>query len=84
MMATEKAISVQVGSFRNRINAEKLARKLASGGYESRVEMPVRQHDNMFRVKVGRLSSKGEAEALAAKLKAAGYNTKICDGEACE
>lgn len=84
VMATDKAVSVQVGSFRSRINADRLARKLASSGFDSRVEIPVRRHDNMFRVKVGRFSSKGEAQATAVRLKSAGYSTKICDGETCE
>jgi len=84
ILATDKTISVQVGSFKNRRNAEKLARKLTSAGYEGRVEIPVAQHDKLYRVKVGRVSSRLEADALQARLKAAGYATKICDGEVCE
>lgn len=81
MMAA--AFSVQVGSFKNRRNAERLARKLASSGFESRIEIPVKKYDNMYRVKVGRPASRVEAEALEARLKASGYTTKICDGEEC-
>jgi len=84
ILATDKTISIQVGSFKNRRNAEKLARKLSSTGFESRVEIPVAEHDKLYRVKVGRVSSRAEAEALQARLKAAGYATKICDGEVCE
>lgn len=79
VMATGQAISVQVGSFKNRRNAEKIAKKLAASGYESRIEIPVAQGDKIYRVKVGRMSSKSEAEALKARLEAAGYTTKICD-----
>lgn len=79
-MATGQAMSVQVGSFKNRRNAEKLAKKLAASGYESRIEIPVAQGDKIYRVKVGRVSSRPEAEALKARLEAAGYTTKICDG----
>ena len=81
VMATGRMISVQVGSFKNRRNAEKLAQKLAASGYESRIEIPVELHDKLYRVKVGRVSSMSEAEALRSRLKAAGYTTKICDGE---
>jgi cell division septation protein DedD len=84
IMSTGREISVQVGSFRNRKNAEKLARKLASAGFDSRVEIPVKEHDNIYRVKVGRVSSKAQARELASKLKGAGYSTKICDGEVCQ
>jgi tetratricopeptide (TPR) repeat protein len=81
IMATGELFSVQVGSFKNRSNADRLAQKLAAAGYESRVEIPVSPLDKLYRVKVGRISSRGEAEALSARLKAAGYSTKICDGE---
>ena len=83
IMVKEGSISVQVGSFKNRRNAENLAKKLASSGYQSRVEIPVVQGDKIYRVKAGSVSTMAEAEALAARLKAAGYNTKICDGEKC-
>lgn len=83
ILATGRSFSVQVGSFKNRNNSEKLARRLVSQGYEARVEIPVNQLDKLYRVKVGTLGSEAEAERLAARLRSAGYNTKICDGEAC-
>lgn len=74
-------ISVQVGCFKNKRNAERLSQRLVKAGYESFVEIPVTMHDKLYRVKVGRVKSKDEAEALAARLKRAGYNTKICAAE---
>lgn len=84
IMATGASFSVQIGSFKNRRNAENLARRFASAGFESRIEIPVTQGNKFYRVKVGRVSTRAEAEALAARLRASGCNTKICDGETCE
>jgi cell division septation protein DedD len=81
VMATGQALSVQVGSFKNRRNADKLAQKLTASGYDVRIEIPVAAGDKVYRVKVGRVSSRGEAEALKARLEAAGYSTKICESE---
>ncbi len=72
-------ISVQVGSFKNRRNAESLSKKLTGRGYGSYVELPMGSGDKLYRVKVGRLNSKEEADTIAAKLRRDGYNTKICD-----
>lgn len=71
--------SVQVGSFKNRRNADSLSKKLSARGYKSYVELPVASNDRHYRVKVGRFDSKDEAESLAAKLNREGYRTKICD-----
>ncbi len=76
-------LAVQVGSFKNKRNAEGLARKLVSEGYESYVDSPLGSADKLYRVKVGRTKSRDEAEVLAAKLKRAGYNTKICTDNIC-
>jgi cell division septation protein DedD len=84
VMATGRPISVQVGSFKNRRNAENLAKKLAASGYESHIEIPVSAGEKLYRVKAGKASSRPEAQALAARLNADGYATKICDGETCE
>ena len=75
--------SVQVGSFKNRKNAEKLAMKLSREGYRAYVELPVGSGDRLYRVKVGRLNSKEEAESLASNLKSHGYGTKICSDDIC-
>ncbi|MDD5136240.1 MAG: SPOR domain-containing protein, partial [Candidatus Omnitrophica bacterium] len=79
---TEGRISVQIGCFKNRRNADRLSGKLTRIGYESYVELPFASGDNLYRVKVGRLKSKEEAENLAAILKKEGYRTKVCDESA--
>ncbi|MFA5143766.1 MAG: SPOR domain-containing protein [Candidatus Omnitrophota bacterium] len=76
-------ISVQVGCFKNRRNADRLSEKLTNTGYESYVELPLVSKDNLYRVKVGRLKTQEEAESLAARLKREGYRTKVCDETAC-
>lgn len=70
--------SVQVGSFKSKSNASRLASKLSSKRYSARVESPTSKSDNLYRVKVGRIASKEEAERLAVKLKREGYPTRIC------
>lgn len=71
-------ISVQVGSFKNKKNAEKMVRKLSREGFEAYVEIPAGSGDKLYRVKAGRLQSLQSADALESKLKARGYATKIC------
>lgn len=70
-------ISVQVGSFKNKRNAERVADKLSRQGFVSYVEIP-QGSDRLYRVKAGKFQSSRDAEALAVKLKAKGYRTKIC------
>ncbi len=71
-------ITVQVGSFKNKRNAENMSQKLHRLGYESFVEIPTGAGDRLYRVKVGRLNSHQEAETLASRLKKSGYKVKIC------
>ncbi|MDD3905478.1 MAG: SPOR domain-containing protein [Candidatus Omnitrophica bacterium] len=80
----KKDISVQIGSFKNRRNAERLSAKVCAKGYDARVQLPVDAGDNLYRVRVGRLESKSEAEGLSAKLVSEGYRTKICDDSTCQ
>ena len=81
---TKEYISVQVGCFKSKRNAEKLSQKLLKDFYESYVETPSGTGDNLYRVKVGRFKSKEEAEGLASKLKKTGYSTKICTNNICD
>ena len=74
--------SVQVGSFRSKDNAEKLASKLSRDGYESFVDYTAAAADGMYRVKIGNFNSKNEAENMASGLRSRGYSTKICSGDA--
>lgn len=76
-------ISVQVGCFNNKRNAERLVKKLSREGYESYIPAPTGSGDKLYRVKVGSSLSKDEASRLAAKLKRGGYNTKICADDIC-
>jgi len=76
--ASAGQFSVQVGSFKSRSNATKLASKLSARRYEARVESPTESSDKLYRVKVGKISSKAEAEDLAVKLEREGYPTRVC------
>lgn len=77
-------ISVQVGSFKNKRNADKLARKLSARGYESYVAIPVFSSDKFYRVRVGKFASKDEASGTASRLESDGYRTSICTDDMCE
>ena len=70
--------SIQVGSFKNRRNAERYAAKLSGEGFDSFVETPAASGDELYRVKIGRYQSREEARDLESKLKERGYSTKIC------
>lgn len=74
---TDDRFSVQVGVFKNKRNADRLARNLARAGYEARVEIPVAAQDKLYKVKIGRLATKAEADDLASRLIRAGYKTRI-------
>ena len=77
-------LSVQVGSFRNKKYAERLAHKLVKEGFDSFIEMPGNlTGDRLYRVKVGKFDSKERAEALASKLRSLGYDTKVCTNDLC-
>jgi len=82
--ATDGKYSVQVGSFKNKRNAEKLTRKLAARGYKSYISIPVLSKDKFYRVKVGNVSSRAEASNIASRLKSEGYNIKFCTDDICE
>jgi TolA-binding protein len=69
--------SVQVGSFKDKTNAQNLSDILKKKGFDSFVEEYQVSGDYFFRVRVGKLSSKQEAEQLEQRLKQEGYSTKI-------
>lgn len=75
---TMEYFSIQVGSFKNRRNAERYAAKLSGEGFDSFVETPAASGDELYRVKIGRYQSREEARDLESKLKERGYSTKIC------
>ncbi|MFA5096381.1 MAG: SPOR domain-containing protein, partial [Candidatus Omnitrophota bacterium] len=71
--------SVQLGSFSNPENADKLARKLTESGYPAYIEeSAVFSGAGTYRVRVGKLESRKEAEELVKKLTREGYPTKLC------
>ncbi len=76
--------SVQVGSFKNSRNAERMVRELADSGYESYIEPPGISGGNLYRVKAGKCGSKVDAENLAVRLRKAGYSIKICSNDASQ
>lgn len=72
------AFSVQIGSFKNKRNAERLARKLSGKGYKAYVEVPAGSGDKLYRVKVGPFKSREDADTASAHLKGDGYRNRIC------
>lgn len=69
---------IQVGSFKNKKNANQLCNKLLSSGYQTYVS-PIRSGGRTFyRVRVGKFDSRTEAKIYEKKLKAEGVPTKIC------
>lgn len=76
--AESGAVSVQIAAFKNKRNADKLARKVSGKGYRSYVEVPAGSGDKLYRVKVGPFRSKEEAGSVSDRLKKDGYRNKIC------
>ena len=69
---------VQVGYFKNKDNAEKLAEGLKQKGYDSYLSAQIKSGATFYRVKVGHFKVKAEAESMAKRLRADGYKTKVC------
>jgi cell division septation protein DedD len=62
--------TVNVGSFRKRVRAERLRKELEGKGYQAFVaEAAIPQKGTWYRVSVGRFPSRGEAQAFARALK---------------
>lgn len=79
-MAPAEYFSVQVGAFKSKANAERLARDLPRAYGERYVETGSSSGRGgaLYKVRIGRRASREDALALAAKLKKNGYETKIC------
>ncbi len=70
--------TVQAGSFRTKVAANELKKKLSRATDEKvRVETFVSEGDNYYRVRVGRFKKKKDAEALRRVLRKRGYSAKI-------
>jgi len=68
---------VQVGTFGQRENAERLATGLKGKGFAAAVSATSRAGKTMYRVRVGPAGSKDEARAVADRLKAAGQAGQV-------
>ncbi|MDP2912375.1 MAG: SPOR domain-containing protein [Candidatus Omnitrophota bacterium] len=77
-------ISVQAGSFKDKKNADRLARKLSLAGYDSYIETSTAFGEKLYRVRVGRFKSLEEAKPLESRLNQDGYRTKISGSAACD
>ena len=65
--------SVQLGSFSQRGNADRLAAELESGGFHASVKGGGGASGTLYRVRAGPATDRIAAEALAARLAAAGF-----------
>ncbi|HPM42265.1 MAG TPA: SPOR domain-containing protein [Candidatus Omnitrophota bacterium] len=79
-----RRISIQVGSFKSKANAENFASKLDGQGFDSHTETALVDGGDVYRVRVGKFSSKDETRDTIARLKNRGYTVKICDDDVCE
>ncbi len=75
--------SVQVGYFKSRMNAEKLAQEMRARGYDAYVETVASDEGVFFRTKIGHYASAEEAVKASEELKNRGYNTKVCARNLC-
>lgn len=64
---------VQTGAFSNKANADAMAVKLKTAGFDTYMV----KADNLYKIQVGAYSVKTNADAMASKLKAAGFDTYI-------
>lgn len=71
------AFAVQVGSFGNRENAERLTRELQSKGFPAYVEDPDGSGRGLARVRVGPVATREDASKLLERLRAAGQSGAV-------
>ncbi len=69
--------SVQVGSFANPQNAQRLAQKLINSQFEAYIDQLNSGKTPLYRVRVGKLDSRSEAEKLKNSLEQKGYPARI-------
>jgi DedD protein len=68
---------VQLGSFGNRDNADKLVRDMTAKGFSAFVAPIASGGRELYRVRVGPTHDRASAEALATKLRAVGQSGSI-------
>jgi DedD protein len=69
--------AVQLGSFSNQANAERLAAELRKQGYAAFLSQLQTAEGSLQRVRVGPQKDRDSAESVAAKLKAAGHASQV-------
>ncbi len=69
--------TVQVGSFANQKNAQRLTQKLINAQFEAYIDQLNSEKTPLYRVRVGRLDSRSEAEKLKNTLEQKGYPARI-------
>jgi len=69
--------AVQLGSFSNKENAEKLAADLRKQGYAAFLSQPKTSSRQLYRVRIGPLKDRPSAEAMAAKLLKVGHKGQV-------
>jgi len=75
--ATVGGWAVQLGSFSNQENADRLSRELLKRGYQAFVDRAVQGGRTWYRVRVGPVPGREEAEALATRLSASGHSGQV-------
>ena len=71
------AWAVQLGSFANRTNAERLAQQLRQQGFHGSVSALTSGGRTLYRVRAGTAADRSSAEQLAARVKAAGHASTV-------
>ncbi len=69
--------AVQLGSFSNQANAERLAADLRKQGYAAFLSQLQTESGQLHRVRIGPQSNRDSAEAIAAKLTSAGHKGQV-------
>jgi DedD protein len=69
--------AVQLGSFSNQENAERLAAELRKQGYAAFLSQIKTGDSSLHRVRIGPQKDRDAAEAVAAKLKSAGHASQV-------
>ena len=69
--------AVQLGSFSNQVNAERLAADLRKQGYAAFLSQLQTEKGALHRVRIGPQNNRDSAEAIAAKLTSAGHKGQV-------
>lgn len=72
---------VQAGAFQNRENAQKMADRLASSGYQPSVTTAKKDGETMYHVQVGAFPNKKAADSAASSLKNEGVDAHVAGAD---